>query len=98
MVFKPSSVFLSLRVQTVRDAHLEWSSQALHLVEDGLCYPRADLITPIPLLRTAVVDTTTRVCVSPLRLGPPGDLPSASSRTSAHRDHHRSFQRGLCPH
>lgn len=47
MVFKPSSVFLRQRVQAVRSSHLEWSSQALHLVEDGLCYPR--VISPFPI-------------------------------------------------
>lgn len=40
MVFKPSSFLFSQSIQAVRGAHLEWSSQALQLVENDLCYPR----------------------------------------------------------
>lgn len=49
MVFTSSSVFLGRRVQAVRGALLEKSSQALHLVEDRLCYPRVISPFPIPL-------------------------------------------------
>jgi len=56
------------------------------------------MITPPPLLRMAVVDNTSGYVLPFLRMGPPGDPPSASSRISAHRDLHSSFQRRLSPH